>query len=306
MLSRILDSHSQVACPFEFAVPALLGRGHWKYKAAVRKADVIASHYGLSATAVWDVPRFLPGRIARPLIKRRLNKFFRHICAAERKQRLVIKEPAHHEVVDKIAAMYGHESLLLLARGPLATATSLAKTFQDRHPLKTWADAHRNILRYAEQGVPLIRYEELVANPQPQVERACAALSVEFEPEMLAFGDHQHTDDKLTLWYRDSSDQELVGVSESKLHQTVAKGFIDAEHNSKRLQETPPEIVNDFRNDQFGALSLAKELGYQELSDKDLGDKDLGTDELAQVEESSRGKSPGEVPSHSMLPAAAE
>ena len=236
-----------------------------KYGAAREKADKIAGHYGLAAHQVDDI-RFLPGRLALPVIKRRLTAFCRAICQAEHKERFVIKEPAHHEVADKIVSMFGAESLLLLTRGPLATATSLAKSFQDPHPLRTWAAAHAKILELSQLGIPLIRSEDLVDQPEDQTRRACTVLGMPFEPEMLNFGAHNHTDDRLALWNKDKSGTELVTASQSPLHQTVAKGYIDCNHNSQRLRELPAELLEAFRNNAHGAKELAAEFGYDELS----------------------------------------
>lgn len=268
MLSRILDSHGRVACPFEFAVPSLLGRGHWKFKAATMKAAVIAEHYHAPVSWVMPPP-LVPERWTGSIIRRRLNEFAAAVCRQENKELFVIKEPAHHEVADRITQLHGLESLILLSRGPLATASSLSNTFADKDPLRTWAQAHANIDRLAKSGALLVRYEDLVADPAAQAQRVCGTLGIEFEEAMLNFGEHRHTDDELKLWYKDSSSRQLVSAQESQMHQTVTKGFVDKAHNMQRLRELPAEVLDAYRNNAHGARELAARFGYDELAQLD-------------------------------------
>ncbi len=259
MLARILDSHSRVACPFEFAVPSLLGRTHWKYRTAKRKLSAISTAYRV------------PQRLALPTpfglrVRSRLTRFLTTILIAENKDLFVVKEPAHVDVANRIVELFGRTAVVLMVRGPLATASSLANTFGEKRPLQVWANAHRILWRLASEGCHLVKYEALVEEPNATVRQLCSHIGVAFEPEMVEFGRFHHADDTLGLWYADKSDHRLVPVSQSKLHETVAKGHIDRDHNVKRLQSLPSWILQEYIDNAFGARALAQEMGYDELN----------------------------------------
>ena len=260
MLARILDSHTQVFCPSEFAIPSLLGRKHWKYARAVEKAKTLADAYGLSASSLMSSP----WRIG---VRRGMIRFTNAVLSEQKQKLFVVKEPAHVEVVDRIIRLFGRESLLLLSRGPLATASSLNDTFHDKTPFKTWSRAHSTIAALAREGCFLLKYEQLVCDPAASMRRVCMFLDVPYQHEMLHFGKSEHVDDRLDIWSSQKAGQKLVPIGESELHKTVAKGVIDTEHNRRRIKCLPPALVESYLEDAFDARSIAQELGYDELAE---------------------------------------
>lgn len=263
MVSRILDSHSEVCSPFELAVPYILGRAHWKYGTAVKKARVIAAHYGVR-------PGFLePSRFFgwRKHEVERIRAFVEAVLRAERKTIFVIKEPAHLERAADVVSAFGLGSTVVLLRGPLATASSLHWTFGDRQPLRTWVSAYRIVPQLAGQGGFTVRYEDVLERPHDTVGQICAFLGVSFEEGMLEYGSFPHADDELPLWYRDREDSTLVPTGASRLHRVVAEGEISPSHNERCLARVPEEILEAYLRDEYGVRTLGEELGYREVEE---------------------------------------
>ena len=263
MVGRILDSHSQIAAPFELAIPFLLGRGHWKHGAAVQKSRVIASRYGLQTDSL--VPSRFFG--SRKRETRKLNRVVEAVLREEGKEIFVVKEPAHLDVAEKILSIFGHDSVFVLLRGPLASSSSLHRTFRDPQALETWKNAYRIVPRLLANGVFSVRFEHILEKPREAIASICVFLGVAFEESMLDFGSFSHADDDLPLWHRSAGDPILVPTGASGLHRTVAKGRIQPEHNDLCLARVPEHIFEAYSRDVNGVRTLGEQLGYYEIED---------------------------------------
>jgi hypothetical protein len=104
------------------------------------------------------------------------------------------KTPGHALHLAALARAFPEARFLLLRRDPRAVAASWLRTSWSRETTVEVAEKWRRYsraMRDASRAFPgrclEIRYESLVANPEPLLESVCAFLDVEFDPQMLLF-----------------------------------------------------------------------------------------------------------------------
>jgi hypothetical protein len=197
LLIRILDSHSRIAAPCEIGVPGVFPREDEKYPVAVKKWGQICAYYGVD-----------PGRSERdPYV------LFRSILKREKKQVLVLKDPRaslYIRNLERYRPRYVH-----LIRDARSVASS--RMFADPgQGFERWLDYHRSVMTFLsprpERVAARLRYEDLIANPERQLQSLLAALGLDYEVSMLRFGDFPHADDRLRLWGdRSAADSALQG-----------------------------------------------------------------------------------------------
>lgn len=185
LLLRILDSHSRIAAPCEIGIPAVFPEADEKHALVVKKWGQICSYYGVDPARSERDPRNL----------------FRAILRRERKDVLVLKDPRASLYIgelERYRPRYVH-----LVRDARSVASSRMFTDPSRGFTK-WLAYHESVLNSSggsRRRIPVrLRYEDLIANPEVELQRLLAALTLSFEPSMLNFGDFQHADDRLMLW----------------------------------------------------------------------------------------------------------
>jgi len=113
------------------------------------------------------------------------------------------KTPAYALVLPFVAKLYPRARYVVLTRHPVAIFSSYASSFFDgdyrvaqaHNPiLNRYVPAIASFLRTRPVSLVHLRYEDLVQNPAAVLERTCAFLGVPFEPDMVQYGQHEHTD----------------------------------------------------------------------------------------------------------------
>ncbi len=108
------------------------------------------------------------------------------------------KTPAYGLILPFIAKLYPNAVFVVITRHPFAIFSSFAKSFFD----DDWAVAHEHnhiVERYVpalasfirNPGVERfhhVRYEDLVADPEKELQGICAAAGMEYTPEMIDYG----------------------------------------------------------------------------------------------------------------------
>jgi hypothetical protein len=175
LLRMILNSHSELYAPHELHLT--------KLKATLGDKYVTDAMHELGFTEqelthlLWD--RLLDAALAR-----------------SGKRTLVEKTPHHSFMWSRIARCWPDSRFIFLLRNPAAICQSWRKA----RPRYTDEELFTRVLRYtgsvqeARRTLPghTIRYEDLVADPETEIRKVCAFLGVEFEPDMLDYGKHQH------------------------------------------------------------------------------------------------------------------
>ena len=173
----------------------------------VRRAGGLDDHEAAQAflQRVWDHPRVRlwgiaedPPEVPRGLSHADAYRFaveapFHAYARANGKERWADKTPLYLRHVDELAAVWPEARFVVLVRDGRDVALSLLGV--PFGPNNVWAAA-----RFWARGIDLgadaekrlgdrvltVRYEDLVTDPATQVERLCAFLGLEFDPDMLA------------------------------------------------------------------------------------------------------------------------
>ncbi|MFD0774782.1 sulfotransferase family protein [Streptomonospora algeriensis] len=174
LLRLLLNAHSQLHAPHELHIRRL--EVHFRTKLSQRAMEACGLERGDIEHLLWD--RVLHRELVRS------GKDF-----------VVEKTPSNAFVWDRIAACWPDARFICLLRHPV----SIAESWHEADPEKRNADeAAEDALRYmkatqrARQGldnVQTVRYEELTADPAGELQRICDFLELDFEPQMLEYGD---------------------------------------------------------------------------------------------------------------------
>lgn len=249
LLQRMLGAHSQVFThpePHLITPLAFLG-----YHDTV---DAAPYDHVNAAEAIRSYVDALPNGEADYLDALRAyadTMYGRMLATAPGKTRFLDKTPAYALVLPFLAKLYPHAKYVVLTRHPLAVFSSYAQSFFDGD----WIEAHRYnpvVERYVpamaaflrERPVPIchVGYEELVSNPEGELERIFAFLGLENEPEAVEYGDKEMK----------AGMGDPINVEKHKRPTT------------KSLHKWAAELVHDDRK-----LKLARDM-IARLSDEDL------------------------------------
>jgi hypothetical protein len=201
MLARMISSHSLI---YGRPEPHLLTPlAHLGYYAKVDKAPY---DHVLAAEAtrefVADLPRAEQDYIdacrayADTLYHRMLAKH-------PGKQHFLDKTPANALILDFVVKLYPAAKYVVLTRHPLAIFSSYAESFfngdyETAHRynpiLERYVPAIAKFLRERKAPQHHVDYEQLVAEPEAQLERIFRFLGVPHEPQAVNYGEHEHVE----------------------------------------------------------------------------------------------------------------
>ncbi|WP_255430037.1 sulfotransferase [Streptomonospora sp. PA3] len=179
LLRLLLNAHSKLHAPHELHIRRL--EVHFRTKLSQRAMEACGLERGDIEHLLWD-------RVMHRELVRSGKEF------------IVEKTPSNAFVWQRIAACWPDARFICLLRHPV----SIAKSWHEADPEKRTADeAAEDALRYmkavqrAREGLPnayTVRYEELTADPAGQLQGICDHLGLEYEPQMLEYGDSTQGD----------------------------------------------------------------------------------------------------------------
>lgn len=214
LLSRVLDSHSQISSPCEICLPYVV-RTSWKLRKSIRNMRKICGYFGAT------IPSPMLRLVTRNAASRHFEELTGRILDRESKRILVVKDPRHAGHIGRIERLCSDNppKYLLLHRDARAVCHSFVTTLgrKPERGLRAWFEAERGMRACAEafpERCLEIWFEDLIANPHETISRVTEFLGCPFEPPMLQYGRHRHADDDLGLW------------TNPRLIQTVNRGVI--------------------------------------------------------------------------------
>lgn len=168
----------------------------------------------------------------------------------------MIKDPRQSLFLDAIAKDFIDARFIFQVRDVRAVAMSVMFSKQPLIGFKKWYE-YNHAVRHALQKVSpqqaiLVRYEDMVSDPEKEIGRLVEFLGYRLEPPMLNYGNFPHADDNLLLWNGPPA--------ESLLHSTLQQGSIseglvkDRDHFSG--------VVTDIYNKLPEIRKLNQMLGY--------------------------------------------
>ena len=199
LLMRMLSAHSQI---YSRPEPHLFGPlAHLGYYDTVEKApfDQVQAADAIRAL-VADLPRAEEDYL--DACRAYVDVLYGRLLAAKGsgKRYFLDKTPANALVLPFISKLFPAARYVVLTRHPAAVFSSYANSFFDGD----YEAAHRfnpileryvpAMARFLREGrVPLVQvgYEQLVSDPEAQMQRVCSFLDVGFEPDMIDYGKHK-------------------------------------------------------------------------------------------------------------------
>jgi hypothetical protein len=200
MLERMLSSHSQIyGRPEPHIVTPLAYLGYWD------KVDKAPYDHILAAQAQKEFVEDLPGgekdyyEACRAYLDILYGRMLEGVGGGLRY--FLDKTPAYGLVVEFLAKVYPSAHYIVLTRHPIAIFSSFANSFFDGD----YEEAYRYnpilnrytpvMAKFLRNGsVPLIHvtYEEIVKNPERELERMFSFLDLTMEREAIEYGKHEH------------------------------------------------------------------------------------------------------------------
>jgi hypothetical protein len=194
LLARMLGSHPAIFAPPEpHLMPPLAHLGFHE------RVDQAPYDPVITQQALRSFVALLPGGESDWLaaLRRATDHLYERALAGSGRRLFLDKTPAYALVLDFLVKLHPDARYLVLTRHPLAVWSSYVESFFDgdaaaahaRNPLlERYVPAIARFLR--ERPVPLhhVRYEALVAEPEPALRAICAHLGVGFEPGMIEYG----------------------------------------------------------------------------------------------------------------------
>jgi hypothetical protein len=201
MLERMLASHSQIhGRPEPHIVTPLAYLGYWD------KVEKAPYDHILAAESQKEFVRELPDgeKDYYEACRAYLDILYGRMLEKEGKGKryFLDKTPAYGLVVDFLGKVYPKAHFIVLTRHPCAILSSFANSFFDGdyteayryNPIPNrYVPVMAKFLR--EKPVPMIhvKYEEIVKNPEQELEKMFTFLGLPMEKEAVEYGKHEHT-----------------------------------------------------------------------------------------------------------------
>jgi hypothetical protein len=200
LLGLMLHAHPRLAIPPEtrFLLPVWRSRARFGDLSTVEQRRALAracagrgsrvSHLGLDpAVARREV------LAAPPTVGSAIGTVFRLFAEAQGAARWGDKRPAYFSEVDVLLRLFPDAQILQIVRDGRANVASLKSMpwwpYDSVASTATWAQAEycarRNVRRLPRDVFHVVRYESLVADPEPVLRDVCTFLDEELDPAML-------------------------------------------------------------------------------------------------------------------------
>lgn len=194
LLQHMLGAHSQI---FTYPEPHLITPlAYLGYYDLVDKAPY--DHIN-AAEAMKVFVQGLPGGEMDYLdaVRAYCDTLYGRMLAPSGRRYFLDKTPAYALVLPFLTRLYPDARYVVLTRHPLAVASSYANSFFDGDWLAAnqfnpvvnrYVPAIAELLRTPPRNLLQIGYEQLVSEPQTELERLCGFLDLDFEPGMIEYG----------------------------------------------------------------------------------------------------------------------
>lgn len=233
LLQHILASHSSVGATAE---PWVLFPTAYALRPQALTADYNAA---IGQIALSEFLTQLDGGAEQyyAAVRKMALDLYNSFLAKHNKERFVDKTSRYYLILPELFRIFPQAKYIFLLRNPLAVLASFLESmvFGDwrrlgepgiRNDLLEGYRLVRQGVRYFGDGAIAVRYEDLVGEPETTMLRLCEKLGLEFEPDMLQYG-------------------EKVGVLPGRLvdpksihrHPTVVADYADAWRSTLRTRQ---------------------------------------------------------------------
>ena len=244
LVGQILNSHSRLAVYHEsYYYPIFRRELHWygdlrrggNLSRLIKDVRETLRAQRLEPPSAEEIRR----EVVTPSFEGVLDALLHGYALGEGKVRAGDKTPEHYRHLPDILANFPDSPVIFVVRDPRDTILSIRRNFGTslQDAIRSWNEATLSYTRAADR-VHLVRYEELVQNPEEVVRGICEHLGEPFEEAMFLF--HE----QIPEWMRRPG---------GKLDEPVNTGSIG------RFREMEPD---DVREIEAGCAEGMRTLGY--------------------------------------------
>jgi tetratricopeptide (TPR) repeat protein len=196
MTQRMLAAHSRI---FSTAEPWLMLHPMYAMRTEGIQTDYSAR---LAHQALEDVAQSFPNGMQtyREGIRRMGEHLYGSLLEEREEDIFLDKTPRYYQIIPELLDTFPEARLLFLVRNPAAVFVSIWKTWignnwqllsEHRADLLIALERIAQGWKTAGQRGLLFRYEDLVSDPEGEVQRICEHLDITFEPDMLDYSKAQ-------------------------------------------------------------------------------------------------------------------
>jgi protein-tyrosine sulfotransferase len=251
LMRYVIDAHPEVCCPSEVALGRLCA----------------SLSYSIGLTLVDSIPDGAERtRTIRAEVRRHVEEIMLGYCRTKGKGRWCDKSTNNIEHLPQLGVTFPDAQFICLYRHGLDVVHSLMEIYRYGYTGRTgelvarspgnvvdallggWNDVTRGMLDFeaANAGRCLqMRYEDLVANPAPVLERMCAFLGIGFDAALITDAFARHHD-------------EGPGDPKIRFTSSILSGRVGKGATLPRAQLTPDTLAT--------CNGLLARLGYDEIS----------------------------------------
>jgi hypothetical protein len=271
----MLGAHSKIHAPGE---PHLLTPlAHLGYYARVEKApyDPVIARAGIREV-VADLPHGETDYLNS--LREYTDSVYEKLLAPSGRELLLDKTPAYALILDFAARLYPKAKFVVLMRHPMAIWSSYVTSFFDgdhevahnHNPLmERYVPAIARFVRERPVDLHAIHYEDLVSDPENQMEGLCGYLGIPFEPGMVNYGDQ--TDGAKTA-ARGLGDPMTVGKESRPTTASLAKWASDLTGRPDKVAQCR-DILGALLDQDLETWGFSRTQISAELDAIDLGGK---------------------------------
>lgn len=268
LLRLMLDAHSQLAIPPEtHFLPKLFKVADGRPGARERVLELVTTHrrwpdFELDAT---ELDARMPAEDAIDAATA-ARAFYAAYAAGRGKPRWGEKTPQYVKTMGKIASILPEARFVHLIRDGRAVALSLTEVSWGPETITEAAELWVGLIESARRKAPRLphyielRYEDLVADPEPVVRRICELIELDFEPAMLDY--HGAAGERMSATARDfqiGGGPQVSAAERARQHALVSAPPQAARVERWRDALAPADLA------RFEAIAgpLLDELGYE-------------------------------------------
>ena len=291
MLSLMIHAHPRLAMPPEsrFLLKAWRRRANFGNLQTPKQRMMLAKAFVRTGSKIRDLgldPQETLDKILAgpPTIGSAFGIVFKEFADKHGASRWGDKRPAYYQEVDVLLRLFPDAQIVHIVRDGRANVASLKKMpwwpFDSIGSMAAWSQAEycsqRNAKRLPADVFHVIRYESLVADPEPVLRQLCAFLEEEFHPAMLEPSEvsdvvpekkvwHENlkqsvNTDRVESWRKGLEPWEL-GLMETVLRRKLVRNGYTLSGEGKRPS---PKLVAKYAKDAFERRSSMRKRWAEE------------------------------------------
>lgn len=215
LLQRIIGAHPDVHTGSEPWVML-----HPLFARRKTGVETVYSH-DLATRALDDFIASLPGKEGEYIeaLRTMYGSLYETILQSTGKKRFLDKTPRYYFILKELHELFPEARFIILFRNPLAVLASIMKTWagtdwhrlaHHRHDLLDAPDLLLSGVQYLKEKSHIVRYEELVKNPETIIRELCDFLSLSFNSDMIHYNqtarERWRYGDQQTIYDKDRPD----------------------------------------------------------------------------------------------------